>query len=490
MSDGETVREETLDPENWEEAKTLGYKMLDDMFKHIRDSRNALPGYFTAEQTRSVLVPLTANGDGEKAAYDAFVKDILPSMTGPKSAKFWGYVIGGGCPYGMLADMLTSGTNMPHDLPLSAAYNVNRQALNWIKEMLDYPPSASGTFVSGCSEANFTGLAVARNARAEVDIKTKGMQGVPKKMTLYVSDQGHDCLDRSIELLGLGTDALRRIPTDENCKIRVDLLEKVVHKDRECGFNPFCVIGCAGTVNSGAFDDFNALASLAEKEKMWLHVDGAFGGWVKLSKTHRRLANDMEKADSLAVDLHKWMGMPYGVGCTLVRHPRDHIRTFVYGHEAAYLKTAFDAVEDQYNTNNLGLRLSTRVLGLNVYMLLRAYGKAKYSRLIQQNIEQIDYLANRIRKEPNLEVTAPVESNICCFRYNPGGLDESRLEKLNRAILDGLWKHSFGVVSDTTIKGRYMLRACNVNHRSRREDFDWLVGEVSKLGEKLSKGKV
>ena len=157
-------------------------------------------------------------------------------------------------------------------------------------------------------------------------------------------------------------------------------------------------------MNSGAFDDFNALADISEKEKMWLHVDGAFGGWVKLSKTHRKLANGMERADSLAIDLHKWMDMPYGIGCTLVRNPRDHIKTFVYGHEAAYLKTAMDAFEDQYHTANLGLRLSNQILALKVYMLLRAYGKRKYSRLIQQNIEQINYLANRIRKEPNLEV--------------------------------------------------------------------------------------
>jgi glutamate/tyrosine decarboxylase-like PLP-dependent enzyme len=480
------VREETLDPENWDETKALGHKMLDDMFEHIKKSKTEPWRFVTGEQTASVLVPLTANGEGEKAVYDAFVKDILPSMIGPKTARFWGYVVGGGSPYGMLADMLTSGTNMPADSAFSAAFNVNKQALNWIKEMLDYPLSASGTFGSGGSEANFTGLAVARNARAEVDIKTKGVQGAPKKMTLYVSDQGHDCLDRSIELLGLGTDALKHIPTDENCKIRLDLLEKAIQEDRKNGSNPFCIIGCAGTVNSGAFDDFNALADLSEREKMWLHVDGAFGGWVKLSKTHRKPSNGMERADSLAIDLHKWMDMPYGIGCTLVRNPRDHIKTFVYGHEAAYLKTAMDAFEDQYHTANLGLRFSNQILALKVYMLLRAYGREKYSRLIQQNIEQINYLANRIKKESNLEVTVPVESNICCFRYNPGGLDESQLEKLNKAILDGLWKLSAFVVSDTTIKGKYMLRACNVNHRSSYEDFDWLVDEVKKLGEQCS----
>jgi len=478
-------REVTLDPDNWDETKALGHNMLDDMFEHIKKSKTEPVRFVTGAQTASVMVPLTAKGEGEKAVYDAFVKDILPSMTGPKTARFWGYVVGGGSPFGMLADMLTSGTNIPADASWSAAYNVNKQALNWIKEMLDYPSSASGTFSSGGSEANFTGLAVARNAKAQVDMKKLGMQGVPKKMTLYVSDQGHDCLDRSIELLGLGTDALKHIPTDDNCKMRLDLLEKSIDEDRKNGFNPYCIIGCAGTVSSGAFDDFNALADLAEKEKMWLHVDGAFGGWVKLSETHRKLTDGMERADSLAIDLHKWMDMPYGIGCTLVRHPRDHLATFVYGHEAAYLKTAMDALEDQYHTGNLGLRLSNEFLSLKVYMLLRANGKEKYSQLIQQNIDQINYLANRIKHEPSLEITAPVESNICCFRYNPGGLDEPQLEKLNKAILDGLWKLSAFCISDTEIKGKYMLRACNVNHRSCCEDFDWLTSEVKKQGDRL-----
>jgi len=475
--------EETLDPENWDEFRVLGHKMLDDMVDHIKNIREQPFRRATKEESSRIRVPLTKEGEGEEETYRAFVRDVLPSMTQQKSPKFWALVVGGGTPYGMLADLLQSGTNVGSDDPDSAAYDVNQQALEWMKELLDYPRDASGTFVSGGSEASFTGLAVARNAKAQVDMKKEGMQGVPRKMTLYVSDEGHHCLERSVELLGLGGDALRWVKTDDECRIDIASLKREIEKDRSKGSHPFCVIGCAGTVNSGAFDDFNTLADLAEKEKMWLHVDGAFGAWVKISETHRHLAEGMERADSLAVDLHKWMYMPYGIGCTLVRHPREHLSTFIYGHEAEYLKTMQGYYPDGMQTYNLGLRLSNEFLSLRVYMLLRAYGKEKYRRLIQQNLDQIGYLASQIGRAPDMEVTAPVTSNVVCFRYNPGGLGEEQLQKLNQSILYELWRQHLGCVSDTTIKGRYMLRACNVNHRSRREDFDWLVAEVKKLGQ-------
>jgi len=371
------------------------------------------------------------------------------------------------------------------DLPGYATYTINSQALNYVKEMLEYSLNASGLFLSGGSEANFTALAVARNACAEIDLKTKGMQNIPRKMTLYVSDQRHDCLDRSVEILGFGNEALRSIPSDSNYKISIGELTKAIKQDRADGFHPFCIIGCAGTVNTGAFDDLKALADLAEKEKMWLHVDGAFGAWVRLSKTHRHLVDGMERADSLAVDLHKWMDMPYGIGCTLTRHPKEHLQTFVYGHEAAYLKTLNERFQGLMATAYLGIRLSTHAQAVKPYLLLRANGSDKYCRLVQQNIDQINYLAGLIDDQHDMEVCAPVESNIVCFRYKPRGLGEGQLEKLNRAILASLNDVSRAVVSDTQIKGKYVLRACNVNHRSTMEDFDWLVTEVKRLGEKL-----
>ena len=438
----------------------------------------------TEDAVQALLTPLSSQGDGEKKVYDLFREHVVPHSFKWTRPDFWGFVIGTGSPYGMLTDMAISGVNSGS----GSLMLIPHQAINWIKEMLEYPEEAGGVFVSGGSEANFTGLAVARNAKAKVDMKVAGMQGVTKKMTLYCSEEAHHCLDRSVELLGLGNEALRWIKTDNDCRIVIDALIDSIKEDRKQGYQPFCVIGNAGTVNSGAFDDLNGLADLCKKEDLWFHVDGAFGSWVKISETHKHLADGMERADSLAVDLHKWMNMPIAIGCTLVRDRLAHFSTFVYGHEAEYLKTGMEKIEDSLNNFlNLSLALSRPDYGLKAYMLLRAYGRDKYSNLVQQNIDQINYLAELIQKEPSMEVTIPVVSNIVCFRYIHDGLSEADIEKLNKMILGELWKINLWMISDTTIKGKYMLRACNVNHRTRREDFNILVDNIKKIGTKMVK---
>jgi glutamate/tyrosine decarboxylase-like PLP-dependent enzyme len=177
--------------------------------------------------------------------------------------------------------------------------------------------------------------------------------------------------------------------------------------------------------------------------------------------------------------------MPYGIGCTIVRDRLAHYSTFVYGHEAEYLKSAFDLSEDQLaNPHNLALPLSRSFSSLKAYMLLRAHGKKKYSNLIQQNIDQTRFLAELIKNDPEMEITAPVVSNIVCFRFKPNNLNETELEELNKKILDDINERAFLMISDTTIKGKYMLRACNVNNRSRREDILSMYDEVKRTGEK------
>lgn len=221
---------------------------------------------------------------------------------------------------------------------------------------------------------------------------------------------------------------------------------------------------------------------------MWFHIDAAFGGWVKLSHTQRKLADGLERADSIAIDLHKWMYMPYGIGCTLVRDRLAHYRTFVYGHEAQYLNSVRaldDAQRDPLSSAyNLALPLSRSFTSLKPYLLLRAYGREKYSRLIQQNLDQAQYLADRVAQDELLELTAPVTSNIVCFRYNPGGLTEAEVNELNKIILGEIYKIRFWMISDTTLRGRFTLRAAITNHRSKREDFDYLYNLVKTLGQK------
>ena len=477
-------KEETLDPEDWNEMTALGHRMLDDAMEYMKTIREQPYLPLSEEAKNAIITQLPNKGDGEAKVYDIFKKYIVPYSVKWIKPDFWGFVIGTGSPYGMLTDMIISGTNS--SAGAGPMVFINNLTIDWIKELLEYPPEAGGVFVSGGSEANFTGLAVARNAKAEVDMKVEGMHGVTKKMTLYCSEEAHHCLERSVELLGLGNDALRWIKTDDDCCIAIDALKDSIKEDREQGYQPFCVIGNAGTVNSGAFDDLNGLADLCMKENLWFHVDGAFGSWVKLSEKYKQLANGLERADSLAVDFHKWMNMPFTLACTLVRNREAHFSTFVYGHTAEYARGVLELSDDLLrNPHHLSLALSKPVPWLKAYLLLRAYGRDRYSKLVEQNIDQIHYLAELIRREPNMEITASVASNIVCFRYIKDGLSEADVEKLNRMILGELWKTNLWMISDTTIKGRYMLRACNVNHRTRFADFDVFLERIKNIGETL-----
>jgi glutamate/tyrosine decarboxylase-like PLP-dependent enzyme len=476
---------ETLDPENWEEFKTLGQKIMEDALSHLQNIRDYPTSKMPEEAWQKLLVPFSEKGEGAEKVYNSVSENLIPYSVYTTRPQFWGWVAGTGSPYGVLVDTLlssrNSGAGCMETIPLWL------KSINWIKELLQVPNEYSGVFVGGGSEASFTGLAVARNAKAEVNMKTEGMQSVKRKMVLYGSEEIHHCLERSVELLGLGSDALRWIPVDDHYRIKIDDLEKAITEDKKQGLHPFCVIGNAGTVNTGAFDDLNALSDICQREDMWLHVDGAFGAWVRLSETHKHLVDGLERADSIAIDLHKWMSMQYPIGVTLVRDKVAHYRTFVYGHDAKYLDTVLGDLDLDSMTIMSSLALSSENVGVKAYMLLRAFGKEKYRNLIQQNIDGIKYLADKLEREPLFEVMAPVVSNIVCFRYNPGGLAEEQLEKMNRMIQGELWNIVFGMVSDTILDGKYTLRVCNINHRTRNEDFDFLMDEIKKIGVRLER---
>lgn len=269
--------ESTLDPENWGDLRALGHKMLDDTMNYLETIRERGLTPPTPDVYKAITRPIKPLGDGEESTYDLYKESILPHAFAPNTRpRFWGFVAGTGSPYGMLTEMVRAGLNNGVE-SIFAGQMVHQQSIDWIKEMLDYPQEAGGVLVDGGSEANFTGLAVARNAKASVDMKTKGAQALEHRMTLYCSEETHHCIERSVELLGLGNEALRWLPVDDDYKLKIDSLKNSVEEDRKKGLHPFCIIGNAGTVNGGAFDDFNILADIATKENMWLHVDGAYG---------------------------------------------------------------------------------------------------------------------------------------------------------------------------------------------------------------------
>jgi glutamate/tyrosine decarboxylase-like PLP-dependent enzyme len=328
---------------------------------------------------------------------------------------------------------------------------------------------------------------VARNVKAEGDMRQAGLQGAPHRMTLYASHETHSSVQKAVEIVGLGNDALRRIPVDADHKIDIAALEQVIAADRATGYYPFCIVGNAGTVNVGAFDDLNGLADISEREGLWFHVDGAFGAMAALSPALRHLVTGIERADSLTFDLHKWLHMPMGVGCALMRCEECHRRTF------ALTPAYFDHADDEQSLTggpawfaDYGIELTQHFRALKVWMSLKAHGLQKYTHLIEQNTTQAHYLASLIDATPELQRLAPVPLNIVCFRFRADGLGEASLARLNREILVQLHQSGAFALSSTVIHGTYALRVAICNHRSRLDDFEELVSDVVRTGQALA----
>jgi aromatic-L-amino-acid decarboxylase len=322
--------EETLDPEDWESMRALGHRMLDDMLDYMRTVRERPVWRHAPDQVKAQFdKPLPRDPQPPEEIYEEFLEHVLPYPIGNIHPRFWGWVFGTGTVMGAFAELLAASMNTNSgDLDHHSAIHVEKQVIDWLKEALGFPASASGLLTSGCSAANLIGLAVARNAKAGYDVRREGIHAAPHRMVLYASQEIHSSIQKAVELLGLGSAALRHVPVNDDFQIDLQALRSAIAQDRGDGHLPFCVVGAAGTVNSGAFDDLDALADVCQQEGLWLHVDGAFGAWAALAPRAGNLVVGMDRADSLAFDLHKWMYVPYEIGCVLVRHRNQHRNAF------------------------------------------------------------------------------------------------------------------------------------------------------------------
>ncbi len=472
-----------LDPQDWEQYRALAHRMLDESLDYLRDVRDrpAWKPMPTDIRERLEHEPVPHAGVGDRAAYDDFVSLVRPYPNGNIHPRFWGWVMGTGTPQTAMADFLSSVVNPNLGGLEQAPVLVERQVVRWCAELMGFPAGAGGILVSGGTMANVFGLAVARQQRAGFDVRTEGLQSEHPKLLVYASTEVHGWLKKACEFLGLGNTAFRRVPVNPAFEVDVAAMAAMIRADREAGHRPFCIVGTAGTVQTGATDDLVALADLAAKEGLWFHVDGAFGAMARLSPETASVTRGMERADSLAFDLHKWGYMPFDIAVVLTREDRHLVETFSM--QAAYLASEERGLMSKLGIffADRGIELTRSFKALKAWMMFRASGVDLIGEHIARNVRQARYLEKLVRARPELELLAPVPLNIVNFRFTRPGASDDELNALNRRILADLQEQGIAVPSGTVIGGRFAIRVAISNHRSREDDFDALVDAVVRL---------
>lgn len=450
-------------------------KLIIDFYQQNDESR-VFAGKTPEEVQELLNEPLPADPENIEALLGEVGEKVLSTITNNAGPHYYGYITGGGNQVAVLAEMIKASLNQNnlkwHSSPAST--EIERLVMQWVAEFIGYPTTSAGVLLSGGSVANFNCLAVARKIKSPVNVSEEGLYG-SKPMTVYVSREGHSSFDKAMDMLGLGKNYLRKIPVDDDMRIDIDRLENKIRSDKNSGVHPICVIGVAGTTNTGAVDNLEQLAEVCERHDLWYHIDAAYGGPAAKVEGVSDMFRGIEKADSVVVNPHKWMYVPFEAGGVLVRDP-DHLRA-TFSTIPDYLKSDR---QDSGRTDLMeyNLPLTKEFKALKVWMTLKAYGAKRLRKEIAADIDKAKYLSQKVQERPDLELMAPVPLSIVCFRYNPGGLEEDKLDALNDRIIRDLEDDGRVFLTGTKIRGRTALRVCFINHRTTKEDVDYLVDVV------------
>ena len=473
----------SLDPQDWSEFRTLAHRMLDDAIDGIANVRARPVWQPIPDEVRAAVrtaVPREATDLAE--VYREFSEHVAPFATGNVHPGFMGWVHGGGTVVGMVAEMLAAGLNANLGGRDHMPIEIERQIVEWMRGLFGFPQGASGIFVTGTSMANLMAVLVARTNALGALARQHGIGNDGALLTAYASKAAHGCISRAMDIAGFGTDALRKIDVDADHRIDVAALRAQIAFDREIGFKPFLVAASAGTVDIGAIDDLRAIAELCREEGIWFHVDGAFGALAILSPELAPLLDGIELADSIALDFHKWGQVPYDAGFLLVRDGEQHRQAFVQ--PAAYLsREARGLAAGAVWPCDLGPDLSRGFRALKTWFTLKTFGTDRLGTVIARSCALAKYLETRVLADPRLELLAPVNLNIVCFRYRAG-------DAVNREIVADIQESGIAAPSGTTLDGKFAIRAAIVNHRTAEADIDALVSAVIRFGAERTGGLI
>ena len=483
------IENESLDPSDWSELRAEGHRMLDDMFDYIENIRERPVWQPIPEVARKTTRGKLPHQPSDLASvHQVFMDTILPYSAGNVHPGFMGWVQGGGTPVGMLAEMVSAGLNANLGGRDQMPIEIERQVAGWMRDLFGFPKEATGVFVTGTSMANLIGVLVARTAACGIAVRRTGVNPQERRLVSYASAGAHSSISQALEIAGFGSTSFRLIPMNERFEMDLCALERAIENDRREGFEPFLVLGTAGSVDVGAIDDLSGIADIAAREELWFHVDGAFGALAMLASDIAPRLAGIERADSLAFDFHKWGQVPYDAGFALVRDGALHRRTFASS--SPYLARANRAMNAGSPWPcDFGPDLSRSFRALKTWFTFKVYGSDRIGAAISRTCSLAQYMRQTIEANPELELRAPVALNIVCFRFRvddggeaialPGA---SYSDSVNSEICALVQESGIAAPSTTLIRGRLAIRAAIVNHRTASGDIDALLSAVVQFG--------
>lgn len=446
-----------------DEMRKFGYRVVDLLADHFANIRNERVG---AKANPAKMISLFDVDPPEKGRdpnelLAQLERDVFPNNLHVDHPRFFAFVPGPNNFMSTMADTLAAGFNIFNGTWLggSAAAAVELGVVRWLCRVCGFPESAGGLFVSGGSMANLTGLVAARNAL---------LQNRTDGATIYFSDQTHSSVERALHVIGFLREQRRKLASDENFRLSIETLRGAIAEDRAKGLRPFCIVANAGTTNTGAIDPLNELADLAAKEKMWLHVDGAFGAASLLSERGRSLLRGIERADSISLDPHKWLFQSFECGCVLVR-------------DVALLKSAFQIKPDylrdvhrnaaEFNPGDHGVQLTRSFRALKIWLSLQTFGVTAFRQAITRGFELAELAERELRARKGWEILSSAQMATVCFRFGKSDETQTRL-------VDAMMRDGFALLTSTELRGVASLRLCTINPRTTEED---IIGTVERL---------
>ncbi len=473
-----------------EQIRKLGYEIVDIIADELGDpsKRPIYPRPYDWDELEPVL-----GGDAPEAGEDphellATIRDsLIPASANYIHPRLLGYVSSTPLPMtGLIEALVASIRLFPYTWSLTPGSSfIEAVVARWLGQMVGYSDSAAGYMTTGGSWANLMGIAVARARKTGWDVNTEGVTGHPA-LTAYTANQAHSCHEQSMKLLGLGDRQLRKISVDSHFRIEIPALESAISADLDAGLNPFCVIGNAGTTNTGAVDPLNELADIADAFDLWFHVDGAYGAFAAMDPDTRPLFEGMERADSLVVDPHKWLNIPYDAGCVLMHEWKGMSDTFSI--LPAYLEGGHDT--SHHDHWHHGFELTRTDRALKVWVAIRQYGVARFREMVTDHMALCRRVGEWVGQARDFELTCEPSLSVCCFRYRPtdvgdGDNAEAYLNQLNGKLEDALASDGRALMTGTELNGQKVMRTCIVNHRASWEGIEVTLELIRELGEKL-----